>query len=84
MTLPVPLRRVTFRLCIAAMILTMVTEEFIGSTRDPAFSPVTFFSYFTIQSNLVAAVVLIIRSGGVSGWPQPHGQHQERRVRATN
>jgi hypothetical protein len=45
---------------LALLILTAIATQFrAGFTQLPDFQPVNFLSFFTIQSNLVAAVVLL-------------------------
>lgn len=44
-----------YRLAFAALTLAAITAEYVAGVRaNPAFSPVNFFSFFTIISNLIA------------------------------
>ena len=47
-----------FRFGFAAAIATAMVVQWVSSSSKGPFSPVNFFSYFTIQSNIIAAVVL--------------------------
>jgi len=40
--------------------LAAITTQLVAASATPTFSPVNYFSYFTIDSNLVAAAVLLI------------------------
>ncbi len=47
------------RLALAALTLAAVATQFVHGVDTPPFSPTNFFSFFTIESNLIAAGVLI-------------------------
>jgi hypothetical protein len=48
-----------YRLGVAAAILAAVCGQFVHNLGTPGFNPLNFFSYFTIQSNLFGALVLV-------------------------
>ena len=48
------------RLAFAALTVTAIAVQFHQGTERDGFSPVNFFSFFTIQSNLLAIVALTI------------------------
>lgn len=55
-----------YRLCSGLLILIAVVVQFATRAALPNFVPLNFFSFFTIQSNLIAAAVLLWGSGGNS------------------
>ena len=58
-----------YRIAFALLGLTAVVFQFAkNSQRDP-FNPVNFFSFFTIQSNILAAVVLLVAASGLAARP---------------
>ncbi|WP_244515622.1 Pr6Pr family membrane protein [Actinopolyspora xinjiangensis] len=59
---PVRLLRILF----GALAVTAVGRQFLAEVGLPQFSPVNFFSYFTILSN-IAAGVLLLRLGAAPG-----------------
>ncbi len=55
----------TGRLLFAALTLAAIATQLVDLAGKGTLNPVNYFSYFTIDSNLIAAVVLLI---GASGW----------------
>lgn len=51
---------VAYRLGFALLILAAIAVQFIDGASRPNFNPINFFSFFTIQSNMFAALMLII------------------------
>jgi hypothetical protein len=39
--------------------LAAITTQLVAASDTPTFSPVNYFSYFTIDSNLIAAALLL-------------------------
>jgi len=60
--LGVPLYRLFFGGLAAAAVITQYLH---GANHAPGFQPINFFSYFTIQSNILAALVLLV--AGLAG-----------------
>ncbi len=59
-----------YRAGFAMLALAAIAYQFWNGTLSPGFRPVNFFSFFTIQSNLVAAAVLLwVSSGAAARWP---------------
>lgn len=65
------------RLVLAALALAAVVVQFVNGTGRPGFEPANFLSFFTIQSNVLAAVVLCVAgvaalrghpSGRLTAW----------------
>lgn len=48
-----------YRVAFALLTLAAIGYQFFARTEVPDFEPVNFFSFFTVQSNLFAAVVLL-------------------------
>ncbi len=68
------------RLLAAAGALAAVAAQLVRSTDSPAFHPANFFSYFTVQSNVIGAAVLLagavtlLRGDGASrAWALARG-----------
>jgi hypothetical protein len=57
-----------YRLVFGLAALATIAVQFEQSL-DRDFSPVSFFSYFTIQSNVIEAIVLLIGARRSSGSP---------------
>ncbi|MHA7210411.1 Pr6Pr family membrane protein [Arthrobacter sp. MDT1-65] len=55
----VPLRA-GVRLAVAAVVLVAVTATFLDTASRGAVNPFNFFGFFTMQSNIAAAVVLLL------------------------
>lgn len=53
------------RVALGVLALIAVVARLLESDGEPGFSAANFFSYFTIQSNLIAAVVLIVAGLGL-------------------
>lgn len=53
------------RIALGVLALIAVVARLLEADGDPAFSAANFFSYFTIQSNLIAAAVLIAAGVGL-------------------
>ena len=51
---------VVFRTFFGILALGAIAAQLIGLLDNPFFHPLNFFSYFTIQSNLIGAAVLLI------------------------
>lgn len=51
---------ITFRTLFATLAIGAVVVQMLALLGGPTFHPLNFFSYFTIQSNLIAAAVLLI------------------------
>ena len=61
-----------YRVLFGLLALGTVGFRFVHNSRvDPGFSAVNFFSFFTIQSNLFAAVVLLCAGVGLTGRWSP-------------
>lgn len=52
--------RWVYRLVTVAAIIVAIGGQLMHTSTLPTFRPVNFFSYFTIQSNIIAAVVLLL------------------------
>lgn len=55
-----------YRVFFGLLTLLAIGVQLVGASEKPTFNPINFFSYFTIQSNLIAVAVLLIgatRSG---------------------
>lgn len=50
--------RAAYRLLMVALVITAIISQLLYSQKYGAFDPGNFFSYFTIQSNIIAAIVL--------------------------
>lgn len=61
----------TCRVVLGVMALAAVVARLVEGLDDPAFSAASFFSYFTIQSNLLAAGVLLVAGAGALGGRPP-------------
>jgi hypothetical protein len=55
-----------YRVAFAILTLVAIIVQLLASLKTPHYNPVNFFSYFTIDSNLFAAVVLLY--AGAAGW----------------
>lgn len=53
-----------YRLFFAALALTAVTVQFVYEFNRVGHFPVNFFNFFTIQSNILAAIILLIAGVG--------------------
>jgi hypothetical protein len=53
------------RVALGVLALVAVVTRLLEVDGEPGFSAANFFSYFTIQSNLIAAVVLIVAGVGL-------------------
>jgi hypothetical protein len=59
------------RVALGVLALAAVAAQWRHGIADPPFSAVNFFSFFTIESNLLAAGVLIaVGAGGLRGDPR--------------
>lgn len=59
-----------YRVGFAALSLSAVAYQFWVGASSPSFRPVNFFSFFTIQSNLIAAAVLLWAAFPLAArWP---------------
>lgn len=61
----------TYRLGFAALTVGAVVFQFWYRSRVQPFSPSNFWSFFTIQSNLFAALVLLWAARGAAGGRSP-------------
>ena len=64
MTRPLPVWVLAYRALFALAILVAVVVQFWDRFPLPTFRPSNFFSFFTIQSNLFAAAVLLWGASG--------------------
>lgn len=55
------------RIALGALALVAVVARLVERGGEADFSAANFFSYFTIQSNLIAATVLLVAGAGVLG-----------------
>ncbi len=62
-----------YRLCFAFLTLSALVIQFSNDSQAANFRPIFFFSFFTIESNCLAAVVFLI-----TGIAALQGQPQER------
>lgn len=61
------------RVALGVLALVAVAAQLKHGIDEPPFSVVNFFSYFTIESNLIAAgVLLVVGMGGL--WGVPRGE----------
>ncbi|MHA7240473.1 Pr6Pr family membrane protein [Arthrobacter sp. TMS1-12-1] len=73
-TLPL---RAAVRLVVAAVVLVAVLSTFLDTASRSAVNPFNFFGFFTIQSNVLAAVILLLvaviqlRGPAEPEWLQP-------------
>lgn len=51
-------------------VVTIAIQLAIVADNNPAFSPLNFFSYFTIESNILAAIIFLISAWGA--WRNKH------------
>ena len=51
---------IVFRTLFAVLALGAIVTQLVGLLDNPTFHPLNFLSYFTIQSNLIGAAVLLI------------------------
>ena len=51
---------IIFRTLFAVVAVGAVVVQMLGLLDNPTFRPLNFFSYFTIQSNLIGAAVLLV------------------------
>jgi hypothetical protein len=49
-----------YRGLLGLLTVAAITTQVIASAQTPSFSPVNYFSYFTIDSNLIAAAVFLV------------------------
>jgi hypothetical protein len=56
-----------FRLLLGTTVLVAIAVQFIQGQSRSGFSAANFFSYFTIESNLLAAAIFIITGGAILG-----------------
>ncbi len=61
------------RVALGVLALVAVVARLLESDGEPGFSAANFFSYFTIQSNLIAAGVLLVAGAGALGG-RPAGE----------
>ncbi len=69
---PGPVR--AYRLAFAILTFVAIIYQFVSRAALGSFSPVNFFSFFTIQSNILAAIVLLLtglRARGRSAIARP-------------
>ena len=59
-----------YRLAFALLIVAAIAYQFVSRAALGAFNPVNFFSFFTIESNLFAALVLLV-TALIGGAPSP-------------
>lgn len=55
---------VGYRLVLGLLALVAVLTQFSAGAQSPTFQAANFFSFFTIQSNILAALVLLIAAWG--------------------
>ncbi|HVI69579.1 MAG TPA: Pr6Pr family membrane protein [Magnetospirillaceae bacterium] len=48
-----------YKLGIAGLVIVAVVAQFIEASTRPTFNPVNFFSFFTIESNILAALIFV-------------------------
>lgn len=55
-----------FRLCLSLLACSAIITQFIIRSQVKPFNPVNFFSFFTIESNILVAVILLLSSIGTA------------------
>lgn len=60
------------RVAAAIAVIAAIAAQYRSSATHPTFDPVNFFSYFTIQSNIITAVVFL-----TGAWVLLAGKQQE-------
>lgn len=51
-----------YRIGFAVLVAVSIVTQFISSSGKTGFNPINFFSFFTIESNILAAIVLLVGS----------------------
>ncbi|MCR6852268.1 hypothetical protein P5G86_31450 [Paenibacillus jamilae] len=49
-----------FRLCLSLLAFSTIITQFIIRAQVKPFNPVNFFSFFTIESNILVACILLV------------------------
>jgi len=60
-----------YRLFFGLLTIVAMAYQYYDGSKDDSFSPGNFFSFFTIQSNIIAAVVLLVGASGASFVVRP-------------
>lgn len=55
-----------FRLCLSLLAFSAIITQFIIRAQVKPFNPVNFFSFFTIESNILVACILLLSSIGTA------------------
>lgn len=55
-----------FRLCLSLLACSAIITQFIIRAQVKPFNPVNFFSFFTIESNILVACILLLSSIGTA------------------
>ncbi|ASZ66525.1 Pr6Pr family membrane protein [Bacillus cereus] len=55
-----------FRLCLSLLVCSAIITQFIIRAQVKPFNPVNFFSFFTIESNILVACILLLSSIGTA------------------
>lgn len=55
-----------FRLCLSLLAFSAIITQFIVRAQVKPFNPVNFFSFFTIESNILVACILLFSSIGTA------------------
>ncbi|WP_413773227.1 Pr6Pr family membrane protein [Bacillus cereus] len=55
-----------YRLLLSLLAFSALITQFVTRTQVKPFNPVNFFSYFTIESNILVAVILLLSSLGTA------------------
>lgn len=59
-----------FRLCLSLLAFSAIITQFIIRAQVKPFNPVNFFSFFTIESNILVACILLLSSIGIATFGQ--------------
>lgn len=69
----------TIRIAMGLFVLTAVTATFIDTASRAAINPFNFFGYFTLQTNIIAAVIFVVVGVmGLTGREIPYWLHVVR------
>lgn len=55
-----------FRLCLSLLACSAIITQFIIRAQLKPFNPVNFFSFFTIESNILVVCILLLSSIGTA------------------
>jgi hypothetical protein len=62
-----------YRVFFALLTIVAIVVQFVDRIGKPNFNPVSFFSFFTMQGNIISLLVLL---WGASGYPGARSQQQ--------